>query len=180
MDNAPKIYTCWCLCDTSTWVTNITNDKREGCNFQPLTLWVWCWGWRGVKVLWLSGFGKVVLVEMRGEEGIRWDQGSQSHVLEWGRGSSTTSLGWWLTPAIGSGREQQGVGAAPLWENCVIHLVHNCVQSFWSELYPVSCVHLLRSRVHCNRCDRQPCVKLLSSEVFFVLCTLQLCETVVI
>ena len=106
--------------------------------------------------------------------------GSQSHVLEWGRGSSTTSLGWWLTPAIGSGREQQGVGAAPLWENCVIHLVHNCVQSFWSEPYSVSCVHLLRSRAHCNRCDRQPCVKLLSSEVFFVLCTLQLCETVVI
>ena len=106
--------------------------------------------------------------------------GSQSHVLEWGRGSSTTSLGWWLTPAIGSGREQQGVGAAPLWENCVIHSVHNCAQSFWSEPYSVSCVHLLRSRAHCNRCDRQPCVKLLSSEVFFVLCTLQLCETVVI
>ena len=98
---------------------------------------------------------------------------SQSHVLEWGRGSSTTSLGWWLTPAIGSGREQQGVGAAPLWENCVIHLVHNCVQSFWSELYSVhsvSCVHLLRSEVHCNRCDWQPCVKLLSSEVYFVHC----------
>ena len=26
-----------------------------------------------MKVLWLSGFGKVVLVEMRGEEGIRWE-----------------------------------------------------------------------------------------------------------
>ena len=28
--NVKKICTCWCLCDTYTWVTNITNDKREG------------------------------------------------------------------------------------------------------------------------------------------------------
>ena len=60
--------------------------------------------------------------------------GSQISEPRLGMGGEGLLLHRWagdsLPQLAAGGREQQGVGAAPLWENCVIHSVYNCVRLF--------------------------------------------------